>query len=558
MPRLPRSFHAYFLYFLLLSTIAGLALAADTKEPKKDAPYSPFVQKSSKEGEDAIKRFQYDKSLKVELWAAEPMLANPVCFAFDGKGRCYVAETFRHSAGATDNRGKPWLDDDLASRTVEERVEMFKKHAGKNFIRDYETEHDRVRLLEDTTGSGKADKATVFRDDFGGAADGIGAGLLARNGDVYFTCIPGLFKLKDTKGTGQADVKETLSTGYGVHVAFIGHDLHGLRMGPDGKLYFSIGDRGFNVKSKEGKHLFYPDTGAVLRCDLDGANLEVVHIGLRNPQELAFDDHGNLFTVDNNSDSGDRARFVYIVEGGDSGWRIGYQYGSSMHDSTVKQGTRGPFNYEKLWHPYHEGQPAHIVPPLNNFADGPSGFTHYPGVGLSDKYNGHFFLCDFRGGAGGSGVWSFTTKPKGAAFEMVNPQHFVWSVLATDCDFGPDCGFYISDWTEGWNKPGKGRIYKVTNPEAQKSDVVMDVKKMLAEGFSKRSIEGLTKLLEHPHQQIRLKLNSRWLAKGNLRSKHSRKPPRKARTRWRGCMPFGVSEWSRRKSRKRSSPWFPC
>ena len=284
MPRLPRSFHAYFLYFLLLSTIAGLALAADTKEPKKDAPYSPFVQKSSKEGEDAIKRFQYDKSLKVELWAAEPMLANPVCFAFDGKGRCYVAETFRHSAGATDNRGKPWLDDDLASRTVEDRVEMFKKHAGKNFIRDYETEHDRVRLIEDTTGSGKADKATVFRDDFGKAEDGIGAGLLARNGDVYFSCIPGLFKMKDTKGTGQADVKETLSTGYGVHVAFIGHDLHGLRMGPDGKLYFSIGDRGFNVKTKEGKHLFYPDTGAVLRCDLDGANLEVVHIGFGNIQ----------------------------------------------------------------------------------------------------------------------------------------------------------------------------------------------------------------------------------------------------------------------------------
>ncbi|MCE9530692.1 MAG: HEAT repeat domain-containing protein [Planctomycetes bacterium] len=494
--------------------VSAVSYAADPKDAKKDPPYTPLVKPASKEGEAALKRFQLDKSLKMELWAAEPMLANPVCFCFDEKGKCYVAETFRHSAGATDNRGKPWLDDDLASRTVEDRVAMFSKYAKKNFTRDYEFEHDRVRLLEDTTGSGKADKSTIFRDDFGKAADGIGAGLLARNGDVYFTNIPSLYKLKDTKGTGEANVKETLSTGYGVHVAFIGHDLHGLRMGPDGKLYFSIGDRGFNVKTKEGKHLFYPDTGAVLRCELDGSNLEVVHTGLRNPQELAFDDFGNLFTVDNNSDSGDKARFVYIVEGGDSGWRIGYQYGSSMHDASVKQGNRGPWNYEKLWHPQHDGQPAYIVPPLINFSDGPSGFTHYPGIGLSDKYKGHFFLCDFRGNAPGSGIWSFTTKPKGASFELVNPQKFVWSVLATDCDFGPDCNFYISDWTDGWAKPGKGRMYKVSDPEAQRSDSVIEAKKLMAEGFSKRPIPELIKLLEHPHQTVRQESQFALVAKG--------------------------------------------
>jgi len=519
MPRL-----SWFLPRALLAIlIAATAVGADPNEPKKDAkkdpkrdaPYTPLVHEASKEGEEAIKRFQYDKSLKVDLWAAEPMLANPVCFSFDEKGRCFVAETFRHSAGAVDNRGRPWLDDDLACRTVEERVAMFKKYAKSNFSRDYETEHDRVRLIEDTTGSGRADKATVFRNDFGHAADGIGAGLLARNGNVYFTCIPDLWLLKDTKGIGQADLKQSLSTGYGVHVAFIGHDLHGLRLGPDGKLYFSLGDRGLNVKTKEGKHLFNPDSGAVLRCDLDGANLEIVHIGLRNPQELAFDDYGNLFTVDNNSDSGDRARFVQIVEGGDSGWRIGYQYGSEMHDpKVVKQGNRGPWNYEKLWHPYHEGQPAYIVPPLANFADGPSGFTHYPGVGLGDKYKGHFFLCDFRGSAGGSGVWHFSTKPKGASFEMVEPKHFVWDILATDCDFAPDCGFYISDWTNGWDKPGKGRLYRVSDPEEQRKEVVKEVKAILAKGFDALSVAELTKLLGHPHQQVRMEAQFALAAKG--------------------------------------------
>src|SRR5207302_2953193 len=141
----------------------------------------------------------------------------------------------------------------------------------------------------------------------------------------------------------------------------------------------------------------------------------------------------NLFTVDNNSDSGDQARLVYVVEGGDSGWRIGYQYGSDMHDATVKQGNRGPWNYEKLWHLPHEGQPAYVLPPLAHLANGPSGLTYYPCTSLSDRYANHFFLCDFRGSAGGSGVWAVTNKPKGASCELTGQHEFVWSVLATDC-----------------------------------------------------------------------------------------------------------------------------
>ena len=492
----------------LTFAVVALTIAADPPEPVKKSAYNPIVHKDNGDGEKNIKRFQIDKSLQIDLWASEPLLANPVAFCFDEKGRCFVAETFRHSAGVTDNRSHMnWLDDELACRTVEDRVAMYKKYAKDKFEQTYEKERDRVRLIEDSTGSGKADRASVFSDDFGHAADGIGSGLLARKGNVYFTCIPDLWMLKDMKGTGTADVKQSLATGFGVHVAFIGHDLHGLRMGPDGKLYFTVGDRGLNVKNKEGKQLLFPDGGAVLRCDPDGANLEIVHVGLRNPQELAFDDYGNLFTVDNNSDSGDRARFVYIVEGGDSGWRIGYQYGSEMSN-------RGPWNYEKLWHPQHEGQPAYIVPPLVNFSDGPSGFCHYPGVGLGDKYKGHFFLCDFRGNSGGSGVWSFTTKPKGASFELVNPKHFVWSTLVTDCDFGPDCNFYFSDWTEGWNKPGRGRIYKISDPEEQKKEIFAEVKKLLAEGFDKLPVEQLSKLLEHPHQQVRMEAQFALAAKG--------------------------------------------
>ncbi|WP_020472696.1 DUF7133 domain-containing protein [Zavarzinella formosa] len=487
-----------------LAALAPAVFLLANPEPPKSG-YNPPLAKASDEADKAIARFQYDKSLKVTTWAAEPLLAQPVAFAFDETGKCYVAETFRHSHGATDNRSHMnWLDDELAARTVADRVALYKKDAGKKFAEQYEKEHERVRLVQDTKGYGKADTSTVFSDDFGRAEDGIGAGLLARHGEVFYTCIPDLWKLKDTKGTGYADVKQSMSTGYGVHTAFIGHDLHGLRMGPDGRLYFSLGDRGFNVVNKEGKRLFYPDTGGVLRCDLDGSNLEVFATGLRNPQELAFDDFGNLFTCDNNSDSGDQARFVNVVQGSDSGWRIGYQYGSAMHDGTVRQGNRGPWNYEQLWKPQAENKAFYVLPPLRNFADGPSGFTAYPGVGLAEKYAGHFFLCDFRGGPGGSGVWSFTTKPKGASFEMVNPQHFFWSILATDCEFGPDGNFYVLDWIDGWNLNGKGRIYKAHDEAAHQNPAVAEAKKLLAERFDHRPVAELLKLLGHPHRDVRL------------------------------------------------------
>ncbi|HEY8504582.1 MAG TPA: PVC-type heme-binding CxxCH protein [Gemmataceae bacterium] len=487
-----RSARRRFLFLLCGLPVTTLFLAAVSS----GQPYDPPVAPASDEAARAIPGFRLAEGLEAELWAAEPLLANPVAFAFDEKGRCYVAETFRLHAGVTDNRGHMyWLDDELASRTVADRVAMYRKYHKEKFA-DYEREHDRVRRVWDSDGDGRADRATVFADGFKDAAAGIGSGVLARGRDVWYTCIPDLWLLRDADADGKADEKKSLSSGYGVHVAFIGHDLHGLTMGPDGRLYFSIGDRGLNVVTREGKRLFNPDSGAVLRCEPDGSNLEIVVYGLRNPQELAFDAYGRLFTGDNNSDSGDRARWVHVVEGGDSGWRIGYQYGSAMSN-------RGPWNAEKIWHLAHEGQPAYVLPPLAHITDGPSGLVAYPGVGLGDRYKDHFFLCDFRGAPGTSGVWALTVKPKGAAFEVADLHRFVWNILATDCDFGPDGAFYVSDWVEGWGKTGKGRVYRFTDPGQMKKPVVQEVRKLLAEGFDKRPDEELRKLLEHADRRVR-------------------------------------------------------
>jgi quinoprotein glucose dehydrogenase len=472
------------------------------------------VASASPEASQAIKSIRLAEGLRIELFAAEPMLANPVAFCIDETGRFFVAETFRHTSGVTDNRSHMnWLDADMASRTVADRVAMYRKYLSPNEFADYGRDHERVKLIEDRDGDGRADRAVVFADGFKDVAAGIGAGLLARKGDVYFTCIPDLWKLRDNDGDGKAEVKQSLSTGYGVHVAFLGHDLHGLRFGPDGRLYFSIGDRGLDVTTKEGRHLVAPDSGSVLRCAPDGSNLEIFATGLRNPQELAFDNHGNLFTCDNNSDGGDRARWVHLVEGGDSGWRMGYQY---LDFPT----SRGPWNAEKLWYPRWDGQAAYLLPPLINISDGPSGLTHDPGTGLPARFRNHFLLADFRGTDSGSGVRSFANKEKGASFELVDSQQFAWSVLATDVDFGPDGAVYISDWTNGWTKPGKGRIWKITAKEHDpRSD---EVKTLIAEGMSRRVLPELAELLGHADQRVRQEAQFELAARGLLEARVAR------------------------------------
>ena len=487
--------------YLVAVPLAAVAILVSLSP--EGAPVASAQPKKDKDKGDAeaLAQVQFaDKGMKADVWAAAPLMMNPVAFCFDEKGRVFVAETTRFDKGVPDTRGHMyWLDEDLANRTIDDLLAMYKKHKYEGF----EKFDDQVRIVWDSTGAGKADRSEVFAKGFNRPQDGLAAGVLARKGQVYLTCIPDLYVLKDTKGENKADVKQSLFTGFGPTVQYLGHDLHGLRMGPDGKLYFSMGDRGFNVKTKEGKQLLYPNQGAVLRCDPDGSNLEVVHGGLRNPQEIAFDDYGNLFTFDNNCDSGDRARWVYIVEGGDSGWRGGFQYSTGYHTPAVPQGNRGAWNTEKLWMPQHEGQPAWIVPPLLNFGNGPAGMTHYPGIGLNEKYKDHFFACDFTSNAGSSVIWSLSVKPKGAGFEVSKPEPFIRGLVPTDCEFGPDGAFYWSDWIGGWAPQNRGRIFRVTDPEAMKNPQVAEAKKLIAEGFEKKTVDELAKLLEFPHQQVR-------------------------------------------------------
>ncbi|MCP5022427.1 MAG: glucose dehydrogenase, partial [bacterium] len=227
------------LSLLLTSILVGVATPQEGDATKPALP---------KQAYDAIGRFKIPSGFTASLWAAEPDLANPVAFCFDSLGRMYVAETFRQETeGVPDNRShRYWLEDDLRLQTVEQRGEMYLMHHPE-YATEWTDKEDRISILQDLDGDGVVDISGVFAGGFTDLLDGTGAGVWAWGKDVWYTCIPNLWKLTDEDQDGVADAREVVHHGYGVRVAFRGHDMHGLVLGPDGRLYFSIGDRGYNV-----------------------------------------------------------------------------------------------------------------------------------------------------------------------------------------------------------------------------------------------------------------------------------------------------------------------
>jgi quinoprotein glucose dehydrogenase len=459
----------------------------------------------------ALRKLNFAPGISVDLFAAEPDVVNPVGICVDDRGRVFLAETRRYNTAALYiKQHSHWYFEDIACRKVDDRLGMARKFMGEGFSKLTE-QSEVVRLLEDRSGSGHADRAVIFADGFNSAADGVASGVIARGNDVWLTNVPRLWKLSDTDGDGKADARKALQDGYGVRFGNSGHDLHGLNFGPDGKLYFSMGDRGLHVET-EGHTFAYPDTGCVLRCDPDGSHFEVYAYGLRNPQGLTFDDYGNLFSGDNNADVGDDARWVHVLEGGDSGWRTGYQYATDpwaqepiLVNQPLVLSRFSPWMTEEIW----RGKPAYVLPPADFVSKGPCGLTCYPGTGLSERYAGHFFLCDFPGG-----VHAFGMKPKGASYEITDLHKFVWECWPTDAKFGPDGRLYICDWVQGFPMTGRGRVFRAFNGALINDAAALETKKILNDGMASRSAAELGRLLAHADRRVRQNAQFELAAKG--------------------------------------------
>ena len=449
------------------------------------------------EATEGSKRFQLSSGLRLDVWAAEPQLSNSVAFAFDGKGQAYLAESDRWAISVFDITQKTnWLLADMAFRSVADRGAFLTNTFATN-LSVLTRESEVVRRLADRNGDGRADHSDIVAQGFRDAVDGTAAGVLASRDGLYFANIPSLWRLpypsvSRTATPINAQRINPLVSGFGVHIGVSGHDLHGLIQGPDGRIYMSFGDRGASLTNREGRRIHLPDCGGVLRCEPDGRLLEVFCQGLRNPQELAFDDEGNLWTVDNDTAGADPCRVLHLVEGGDYGWRTSYQHMEGF----------GQWVKEELWKGGRDG----ILPLAGTVSQGPSGLAFYPGTGFGERLTGTFLHADFPGG-----VWAYTVKPAGVSFVVDRKEKFLWNCWPTDVDFGPDGAAYVLDWVSGWGQTPRGRIYRITptqTPTDAEATLVAQVRRLLSEGFAERPDGEVVALLAHADRRIRLE--SQW------------------------------------------------
>ncbi|MFK5922888.1 MAG: HEAT repeat domain-containing protein [Verrucomicrobiota bacterium] len=451
------------------------------------------------------------KTLKYDKWTSDFQIHNAIALSFDEKGVAYVTGARRRVAQDLAIR-QEWMVEDLKLRSVDDKRAFYHRELspekgqsenskkqvvdhnkdGSHDWRDLTVLSDTIYRLEDSNGDGKADKKTAYATDVKTEITGSMAGVLYYDGDVYATASPELMKFRDTNGDGVADKRESIAHGFGVHVAYAGHYMHGLNVGPDGRIYWTIGDKGINVTSKEGKKYEYPHEGSMMRCEPDGSNFEVFVRGLRNLQEPRFDAYGNWFGVDNDGDSpGEMERLVYLVQHMDVGWRINWQY------------FKGNYNFwtsEDMYKPYFDGQPGHIVPTIKNYVNGPSGFAWNPGTALSPEYKDYFFITQFSSGYQNA----FQVKSKGASFEMINDHIIGNGVPLVGLNWAPDGGLYGTDWGGGYTLNDEGGVWKIDVPEYANSKQRKETAQLLGEGMGERKIEGLAKLCGHADQRVRL------------------------------------------------------
>ena len=435
-------------------------------------------------------------------------VTSPTALCFDEKGNIYLSETHRFRFGVEDDRDNLfWYLDDLAAQTVDDRRKLHEKWKEKKPIAKLTEKSEIVRLLQDKDGDGSFETSKVFADGFNDVLDGTAAGVFALEGTVYLASIPKIWALRDDNGDGVADQKNVIQDGFGVRISLSGHDLNGFALGPDGMIYGTIGDRALSFTTKEGKKYHYPNEGAAFRFEPDGSHFELIHTGLRNPKELAFDAAGNAISVDNNSDQGDKARVVYIVPGGDSGWQMEHQ---AMHTFYKQIGLdQHPINRwmaERMWEPQNDEQPAFIVPAMANLTSGPSGLTYHPGAGFLESEVGRFLICDYRGASAGSGIYSFSVAPEGAGMELVDSREFNWGVAATDVEYSYDGKLVVADYMGGWTSHQNGRIYSLdAGKNTYKAAEAAQTAKLHAAGFDKLSTAELKALLAHPDMRVRLR-----------------------------------------------------
>ena len=381
----------------------------------------------------------YD-GLEVTLFASEPMLTNPTNIDVDSKGRVWVCEAYNYR----------------------------NQYNSKNPVKK---EGDRILILEDADGDGKADHSKVF---YQGTDVNAALGISVLGNKIIISCSPNVLVFTDENGDDVPDKKEIFFKG----IQGIDHDhgIHAFVFGPDGRLYFNMGNEGKNLVSASGDTIIdihghkvstngkpFRD-GLVLRSELDGTRVEVLANNFRNNYEVTVDPFGTLWQSDNDDDGNKGTRINYVMEFGNYGFKD-EMTGASWPARRTNMEKTIPLRH------WHLNDPGVVPNLLQTYAGSPTGITMYEGTLLPEVFRGQIIHSD----AGPNVVRTYPVQNDGAGYKAVivpllQGQKDQW-FRPSDVCVAPDGSLLVADWYDpgvGGHQVGdlnRGRIYRVAPPK---------------------------------------------------------------------------------------------
>ncbi|HVW01353.1 MAG TPA: hypothetical protein VHB77_13465, partial [Planctomycetaceae bacterium] len=190
-------------------------------------------------------------------------------------------------------------------------------------------EFDRILLIRWDKNGGEPRK-TVFCENLSAVF-----GMVWHNHKLYVMHAPHYSVFEDTDGDGVADVRKDLADGFGPPAGVYGFNDHivtGTRLGMDGLIYVSVGDKGVPKAIGADGSTISLEGGGVIRMRPDGTQLEVFSSGTRNHLDVAMDSLDNIFTYDNTDDGlGWWTRFTHHIPTGYYGYPYDYHPHPERH-----------------------------------------------------------------------------------------------------------------------------------------------------------------------------------------------------------------------------------
>ena len=230
--------------------------------------------------------------LTLRLWGIDSLVADLVAIDIDDLGKLYYTRTNRQKHSEFDIRGhQDWEIQSIQLQSVEDKRAFLHKtlspeNSKKNEWladlngdrshdwKDMTVEMEQIYRVEDVSGDGVADLSQMVVEDFHDEVTDVAGGLLKNGDDLFVAAGPDLWRLKDKNGDGLIDEKTSISHGYAIHIGFGAHGMSGVEMGPEGKIYWQIGDVGFNGVGQDGQKWEHPNNGVIVRSNPMEATLK--------------------------------------------------------------------------------------------------------------------------------------------------------------------------------------------------------------------------------------------------------------------------------------------